>query len=210
MSMKSPFDSLATTVVLGLVITAIMVALIIAIGDGVGSPLPEGNAGILGYLFRWIHVIAGIMWIGLLWYFNFVQAPSMAEIPAEMKPAVSKFIAPRALWWFRWAAATTVLFGILLAGTGGYIVDALALGLTDGRADNSTIGFGMWLGLVMAFNVWFIIWPNQKKALGIVQVTDDEKKKAARMAFLTSRFNTMFSIPMLFAMLGMRHFADLL
>ena len=208
--MKSPFDSLATTVVLGLVITAIMVALIMVIGDGVGAPLPEGHAGIVGFLFRWIHVVAGIMWVGLLWYFNFVQAPSMAEIPAEMKPAVSKFIAPRALWWFRWAAAATVLAGVVLALAGGYLVDALALGLIDGRADSATIGFGMWLGLVMAFNVWFIIWPNQKKALGMVQVTDEEKKKAARTAFLTSRFNTMFSIPMLFGMLGMRHFADLL
>ncbi|MSP21169.1 MAG: hypothetical protein EXQ93_06600 [Alphaproteobacteria bacterium] len=209
--MKSPFDSLATTVVLGLAVTVVMVVLIMMIGtNGVGAPLPEGNAGIAAYVMRWAHVVSGVMWIGLLWYFNFVQTPSMAEIPAEMKPAVSKFIAPRALWWFRWSAASTVLFGVLLAGTGGYIVDGLALGLTNGGADTSTIGFGMWLALFMAFNVWFIIWPNQKKALGIVTVADDEKKKAARMAFLASRFNTMLSLPMLFAMLGMRHFADLI
>ena len=203
--MKSPFDSLATTVVLGLVITAIMVALIMVIGDGVGAPLPEGHAGIVGFLFRWIHVIAGIMWIGLLWYFNFVQAPSMAEIPAEMKPAVSKFIAPRALWWFRWAAAATVLAGVVLALAGGYLVDALALGLIDGRADSATIGFGMWLGLVMAFNVWFIIWPNQQKILGLVEATAEQKAAAAKPALYASRFNTMFSIGMLYCMVAQQN-----
>ena len=209
--MKSPFDSLTTTVVLGLVITVVMVLLIMGIADG--GPVanfPESNAGIIGYLFRWVHVGAGIMWVGLLYYFNFVQVPSMAEIPAELKPAVSKYIAPRALWWFRWSAAATVLAGIVLAGMGGYILNALALGLTDRSAENATIGFGMWLGLIMAFNVWFIIWPNQKKALGMVPAGDDEKKKAARMAFLTSRTNAMLSVPMLFAMVGMRHFASLI
>ncbi len=209
--MKSPFDSLQTTVVLGLVLTVVMVFLVMGIADhGVGAPLPEGHGGIAMFVARWAHVVSGIMWIGLLWYFNFVQVPSMAEIPAELKPAVSKFIAPRALWWFRWAAASTVLFGVVLAGAGGYIVDALALGLTDRGADTSIIGFGIWFALIMAFNVWFIIWPNQKKALGIVTATDDEKKKAARMAFLASRTNLMLSLPMLFAMLGMRHFADLI
>ena len=154
---------------------------------------------------RWLHVLSGVMWIGLLWYFNFVQIPSMPKIPDEQKPAIGKVIAPTALFWFRWAALATVVTGLLVASMNGYLGNALTL--TKGV---HAIGIGMWLALVMAFNVWFIIWPNQKKALGIVQVTDDEKKKAARMAFLTSRFNTMFSIPMLFAMLGMRHFADLL
>ncbi|MBM3507595.1 MAG: hypothetical protein FJX64_07730 [Alphaproteobacteria bacterium] len=209
--MKSPFDSLPTTVVLGVVLTNLMVFAVMGIATGGGEPgTAEGAWGHTGYFFRWAHVVSGVMWIGLLWYFNFVQVPSMAEIPAELKPAVSKYIAPRALWWFRWAAVSTVLFGVLLAWGGGYIGDALALGLTDGSAMNATIGFGMWFGLIMAFNVWFIIWPNQKKALGMVTATDDEKKKAARMAFLASRFNAMSSLPMLFAMVGMRHFADLI
>jgi uncharacterized membrane protein len=209
--MKSPFDSLQTTVVLGVVLTVVMVFLVMGIADhSVGAPLPEGNGGIALFVARWLHVVSGVMWIGLLWYFNFVQVPSMAEIPAELKPAVSKFIAPRALWWFRWAAASTVLFGVILAGAGGYILDALALGLTDRGADTSIIGFGIWFALIMAGNVWMVIWPNQRKVLGLVTATDDEKKKAARMAFLASRTNLMLSLPMLFAMIGMRHFAELI
>ena len=170
----------------------------------------EFGADFLRFLFRWVHVVSGIMWIGLLWYFNFVQVPTMPEIPNEMKPAITKHIAPRALWWFRWAAASTVLFGLLVAWMGGYIVQALALGLTDRAAEHATIGFGMWLGLIMAFNVWFIIWPNQQKVLGMVEATDDAKKAAARMALMASRTNTALSLPMLFAMLGMRHFAFLI
>jgi uncharacterized membrane protein len=152
------------------------------------------------FLFRWLHVLSGIMWIGLLWYFNFVQIPSMPKIPDEQKPAIGKVIAPTALFWFRWAALATVVTGLLLAWMNGYLVRALGFG---GGA--YTIGIGMWLGLIMAFNVWFIIWPNQKKALGIVQVAADEKAKAARLAMLTSRFNTMLSIPMLYCMVGQSH-----
>jgi uncharacterized membrane protein len=133
------------------------------------------------------------MWIGLLWYFNFVQIPTMPKIPAELKPATSKHIAPVALFWFRWAALATVISGLILAMLSGYLVSALTL-----RAP--TIGIGMWLGLIMAFNVWFIIWPNQKKALGMVQVDDAAKAKAARLAMLVSRANTMLSIPMLYCM----------
>ncbi len=209
--MKNPLDSLWGTFIAGLVLTAVMVLLVMAISTGGGAPgEPEGVASWIGFLFRWFHVVSGVMWIGLLYYFNFVQVPSMAEIPAEQKPAVTKVIAPRALFFFRWAAASTVFWGIVLAGTAGYIVDALALGLTDGSPYNSTIGFGMWLGLIMAFNVWFIIWPNQQKVLGLVAAADDVKKRAARMAFLASRTNTALSLPMLFAMVGMRHFAFLL
>jgi uncharacterized membrane protein len=158
-------------------------------------------------LFRWAHVGSGIMWIGLLWYFNFVQVPTVGEMPDEHKPLIGKYIAPRALWWFRYAALSTVVFGILLAGhpTQDYLWDSLALGLTTGAARDATIGFGMWLGLIMAFNVWFIIWPNQKKVLGMVEVNPDQKKAAARMALLASRTNTMLSIPMLFAMVGLNH-----
>ena len=135
------------------------------------------------------------MWIGLLWYFNFVQIPSMPKIPDEHKPAIGKVIAPTALFWFRWAALATVVTGALLAGMMGYLVRALTL-----QTPVVAIGIGMWLALIMAFNVWFIIWPNQKKALGIVQVAPEEKTKAARLAMLASRFNTMFSIPMLYMM----------
>ena len=158
-----------------------------------------------GFVFRWLHVISGVMWIGLLWYFNFVQIPSMPKIPDEQKPAIGKVIAPTALFWFRWAALSTVVTGLVVAGMGGYIKDAMTLGLLNPGAALSHdvyIGVGMWLGLIMAFNVWNIIWPNQKIALGIVDGTADEKKAAARIAMLTSRFNTMFSIPMLYFMVA--------
>jgi uncharacterized membrane protein len=136
----------------------------------------------------------------LLWYFNFVQIPSMPKIPDEQKPAVGKVIAPTALFWFRWAALATVITGLLLAWMSGYIVQALTL-----QRPFTAIGLGMWMALIMAFNVWFIIWPNQKKALGIVTVDADAKAKAARMAMLTSRFNTMFSIPMLYFMVAQQN-----
>ncbi|MAG98925.1 MAG: urate hydroxylase PuuD [Alphaproteobacteria bacterium] len=154
------------------------------------------------FLVRWLHVLSGFMWIGLLWYFNFVQGPSMPEIPDDQKPAISKVIAPRALFWFRWAALSTIVFGLILAYMSGYIEEALALGLMDNSAKHASIGFGMWMGLIMAFNVWFIIWPKQKIALGIVEADADAKPAAARMAFLASRTNTMLSIPMLFAMVS--------
>ena len=152
------------------------------------------------FCFRWLHVISGIMWIGHLWYFNFVQIPSMPKIPDEQKPAVGKVIAPTALFWFRWAALSTVVTGLLLAWMMGYIATALSL-----QRPQTAIGIGMWLGLIMAFNVWYIIWPNQKKALGIVTVTPEEKTKAARLGMLTSRVNTMLSIPMLFCMVAQQN-----
>ncbi len=144
---------------------------------------------------RWLHVFFGITWIGLLYYFNFVQIPTMPAIPAELKPGVSKYIAPKALFYFRWGAAFTVLTGALLAWSNMYLVEALTL-----REGYQLIGTGMWLALIMAFNVWFIIWPNQKKALGIVEADDATKAKAARTAMVTSRVNTLLSIPMLYAM----------
>ncbi len=147
------------------------------------------------FFIRYLHVVSGVMWIGLLWYFNFVQIPSMPKIPDEQKPAIGKVIAPTALFWFRWGAASTVLFGLILAWQNGYLVDALIL-------KEPVIGFGMWLGLIMAFNVWFIIWPNQKIALGLVEANADAKPKAARIGMLTSRINTMLSVPMLFSMVS--------
>ena len=154
------------------------------------------------FFVRWLHVLSGVMWIGLLWYFNFVQTPSMPKIPDDQKPAITKVIAPAALFWFRWAALSTMIFGLMLASMNGYLGNAMALGFIDGSAQSSLIGFGMWMGLIMAFNVWFLIWPNQKKVLGIVEATADEKPKAARVALLASRTNTMLSIPMLYAMVG--------
>ena len=153
---------------------------------------------------RYLHVLAGIMWIGILWYFNFVQIPNMPNIPDEQKPAISKVIAPAALWWFRWGAMITILSGLLLAWMNGYLVPALSLGISEGFAvpKHIVIGIGMWLGLIMWFNVWFIIWPNQKRALGIVEAEADAKAASARRAMLFSRTNTMLSIPMLFAMVG--------
>jgi len=154
------------------------------------------------FFFRWLHVMSGVMWIGLLWYFNFVQIPSMPKIPDDQKPAVSKVIAPTALFWFRWGAMATLVTGLILAFMNGYLVDALTLGLTSGVVKSTAIGIGMWLGMIMWFNVWFVIWPNQQRALGLVQVSPEVKAQSARTAMLFSRVNTMLSIPMLYAMVS--------
>jgi len=152
------------------------------------------------WLFRYFHVVSGIMWIGLLWYLNFVQIPSMPKIPDEQKPAIGKVIAPAVLFWFRWAAFATIVTGLIVATLNGYVHQAMALGIGSGGGKNTAIGIGMWLGLIMAYNVWFIIWPNQKKALGIVEVSPEEKAKSAKTAMLTSRINTLLSLPMLLSM----------
>ena len=154
------------------------------------------------WLFRFIHVVVAIMWIGLLWYFNFVQIPNMGKIPDEQKPAIGKIIAPAALFYFRWAALFTVVTGLILAYLNGYAHEAMTLGLGSGGGKNTAIGIGMWLGLYMAFNVWFIIWPNQKRALGIVESTPEIKSKSARTAMLFSRTNTLLSLPMLLSMVA--------
>ncbi len=151
---------------------------------------------------RYTHVVVGIMWIGLLWYFNFVQIPNMAKIPDEQKPAIGKIIAPAALFYFRWAAALTILSGLILAGLNGYLHDAMTLSISSGIPKHTAIGIGMWLGIVMAFNVWFVIWPNQKRALGIVECDPDLKAKSARTAMLFSRTNTLLSLPMLLTMVA--------
>jgi len=159
------------------------------------------------FCFRWLHIMSGIMWIGHLWYFNFVQTPTMPKIPDELKPAIPRFIAPAALFWFRWGAMATIVTGLILAGLNGYLVNAIKLGIGEHSANITGIGFGMWLGTIMWFNVWFIIWPNQKKVLGITPADDDAKKRAARIAGLTSRVNTMLSIPMLYCMVIARYMA---
>ena len=154
------------------------------------------------WLFRYLHVISGIMWIGLLWYFNFVQIPNMAKIPDEHKPAIGKVIAPAALFYFRWAAVVTILTGLILGLLNGYLHEAMTLGIGSGGGRNTAIGIGMWLGLAMALNVWFVIWPNQKKALGMVECDPELKAKSARTAMLFSRTNTLLSLPMLLSMVA--------
>ncbi len=149
---------------------------------------------------QWLHVFFAITWIGLLYYFNFVQTPVMPTVPAELKPGVSKYIAPKALFYFRWGAAFTVLTGLCLAYVNGFLVEALSY-----RDGFRLIGTGMWLALIMAFNVWFIIWPNQKKVLGLVAAEDSAKAAAARVAGFASRTNVMLSIPMLYAMTAYRY-----
>jgi len=151
---------------------------------------------------RYTHVIVGIMWIGLLWYFNFVQIPNMSKIPDEQKPAIGKVIAPAALFYFRWAAAFTILSGLILAGLSGYLHDAMTLSIGSNIPKHTAIGIGMWLGIIMAFNVWFVIWPNQKRALGIVDCDPELKAKSARTAMLFSRTNTLLSLPMLLTMVA--------
>jgi len=194
--MGAIFQSLGRTVIAGIVV---LVAIVLIAGAGTGQMISV-DMNWSRFFMRWLHVLSGVMWIGLLWYFNFVQIPSMPKIPDEQKPAIGKVIAPTALFWFRWAALATVVTGLLLGWMNGYIVQALSL-----QKGLHAIGIGMWLGLLMAFNVWFIIWPNQKKALGIVTVAAEEKAAAARMAMLTSRFNTMLSIPMLYCMVAQQN-----
>ncbi|MDC1156230.1 urate hydroxylase PuuD [Candidatus Pelagibacter sp.] len=154
------------------------------------------------WLARFTHVVVAIMWIGLLWYFNFVQIPNMIKIPDEQKPAIGKVIAPAALFYFRWAAALTIVSGFIVAHLNGYLHDAMTLSIGSGIPKHTAIGIGMWLGVIMAFNVWFVIWPNQKRALGIVECDPDLKAKSAKTAMLFSRTNTLLSLPMLLTMVA--------
>jgi uncharacterized membrane protein len=195
--MGAILQSLQRTVIAGIVLLAIVI--LIAWQTG-GTAFNLASHAWWAFFLRWLHVLSGVMWIGLLWYFNFVQAPSMPKIPDEQKPAISKVIAPAALFWFRWGAAATVLTGLILAGMNGYLAQALSL-----QRPFNAVGLGMWFGLVMAFNVWFIIWPNQKKALGMVSVAAEEKAAAARRAMLTSRLNTLMSIPLLYFMVAQQN-----
>ena len=171
-------------------ITGVVLMLVLLFGIH-GDSLSALEIPVLQY----IHTFFGILWIGLLYYFNFVQIPTMPKVPAELKPGVSKYIAPAALFWFRWAALATIILGLILSMRSGYLAEALSL-----QEGYRLIGIGMWLGLIMAANVWFIIWPNQKRALGIVEADDATKAKSARVAMLASRTNLVLSIPMLYAM----------
>jgi uncharacterized membrane protein len=152
------------------------------------------------FAFRWLHIMSGVMWIGHLWYFNFTQAPTMPKIPQELRPAIGKFILPEALFWFRWGAMATIVTGIILALLSNEFVETVTLGIGQHNIHYTALGFGMWLGAIMWFNVWFIIWPNQQKVMGLVSASDDEKKTAGRTAGLASRINTLLSIPMLYCM----------
>ena len=187
--------SLRNTVAAGFVLAVLLFIFYYAAMGYSGEAFPA-------FFLRWLHVISGVMWIGLLWYFNFVQIPSMPEIPDDQKPAISKVIAPQALFWFRWGAMATIVTGLILAWMNGYIVETLTLGIVGGTSSQTLLGIGMWLGIIMWFNVWFVIWPNQQRALGLVEADADTKAASARTAMLFSRTNTMLSVPMLFAMVS--------
>jgi|TARA_B100001093_G_scaffold519900_2_gene611294 uncharacterized membrane protein len=199
--MSAILSSLRNTIISGLTLSLLLLLTLYSWGTVDSSSLTD--LAFYSFIFRWLHVLAAIMWIGLLWYFNFVQIPNMPNIPDDQKPAISKVIAPAALWWFRWAAMATVATGLVLGYVNGYLESAMTLGFRgDGLPQHIAIGIGMWLGIVMWFNVWFVIWPNQKKALGIVKVEDSVKAASARTAMLFSRTNTLLSIPMLFSMVA--------
>ena len=199
--MANILQSLNKTVAAGVVLTIILLGIMVAAYD-LSFDIDFWRA-----ISRYLHVISGVMWIGLLWYFNFVQIPNMPNIPDEQKPAIGKVIAPAALFWFRWAAIATLITGLLTLGL--YYghersISALTFTLTSNYSDPQalTIGIGMWLAIIMAYNVWMVIWPNQKRALGIVEADPETKAKSARTAMLFSRTNTMLSIPMLLAMVA--------
>jgi len=194
----SNFFSSLSKVIHASVCLAVLLFLILYFGYG-GFAL---DTLFWSWLFRYFHVISGVMWIGLLWYFNFVQVPNMSKITDEQKPAITKVIAPVALFWFRWAAFATIVTGLIVAYLNGYVHEAMTLGIGSGGGKYTAIGIGMWLGLIMAFNVWFIIWPNQKKVLGIVEASAEEKPIAAKKALIASRTNTLLSLPMLLTMVA--------
>ena len=194
--MANILQSLNRTIIAGIILAVILFILMFSISGGWQLDTYFWSA-----VFRYFHVLSGVMWIGLLWYFNFIQIPNMPNIPDEQKPAIGKVIAPAALFWFRWAALSTIITGLIVAYLNGYVNQAMTLGLIgDADPKSITIGIGMWMGIIMAYNVWMIIWPNQKKALGIIEVNAEEKAKSARTAMLFSRTNTLLSIPMLLTM----------
>ena len=195
--MAAFFQSLHKTLTAGVVL---LIVIIILAGLLTGRFIRLDTSWWL-FFWRWLHIMAGIMWIGLLWYLNFVQTPTVPKIePVEHRAAITKYIAPNVLFWFRYSALVTVIFGLTLALHKGYLMQALTF-----QKAVYTIGIGMWLALIMAFNVWFIIWPNQKKVLGLVNATADEKTAAGRLAGMTSRINTMLSIPMLYCMVAQQN-----
>ncbi len=191
------FTSLQRTLAAGVVL---LIVIVVVVGAVTGQMTKIDHAWST-FVMRWLHVLSGVMWIGLLWYLNFVQVPTMPTIqPVESRTAITKFIAPNVLFWFRYAALATVVTGLLLAWMSGSLVQSLTL-----QKGFIMIGIGMWMALIMAFNVWFLIWPNQQKILGLVEATAEEKAKAAPIALYASRFNTMFSIGMLYCMVAQQN-----
>jgi len=197
--MAAFLGNLRNTVILGLVLALIMLVAFAQVHGGADGIYWQA-------VFRWMHVVFGVMWIGLLYYFNFVQTPSMPKIPAENRSAITGFIAPAALWWFRYAALMTVLAGIGVAILRGsdYSANVFTFGLAGGydasKHGYTLMGIGAYLGIIMFLNVWGVIWPNQKKVLGLVEADADAKAKAGRIAGMASRVNTLLSLPMLTAM----------
>jgi len=198
--MAGILTNLKSTVIAGFVLLIIMIVVVSGMTD-YSFAVDHAYAT---FVMRFLHVLSAVMWIGLLWYFNFVQIPSMPKIPDEQKPAIGKVIAPAALFWFRHGAMATIVTGLILAGMNGYLVEAMTLGAIEdfAVAKHVAIGIGMWLGIIMWFNVWFVIWPNQRRALGMVEVDADTKAASARTAMLFSRTNTLLSFPMLYAMVS--------
>ena len=195
--MGNLLSSLSRTVHVSLAITVLLFLGLFYQNDGFSF-----DALFWSWFAKFVQVITGIMWIGLLWYFNFVQIPNMERIPDEQKPAINKVIAPAALFYFRWGAVLAILSGFAIMALNGYLYDAMTLSIGSGIPKHTAIGIGMWLGLIMAFNVWFIIWPNQKRALGIVECDPEYKARSARRAMLFLRVNTLFSIPMLLTLVA--------
>ncbi|HWD25855.1 MAG TPA: urate hydroxylase PuuD [Rhizomicrobium sp.] len=214
--MAAFFANLRNTVIAGFVLALLVFAIHAQLSGWQFDWASPDSFG--AFVLRWLHIISGVMWIGLLWYFNFVSTPTTPKIPEELRPALGRFITPAALWWFRWSAMGTIVFGILLAGMNQYIVQAYTLDIVNdptGHAFGTTrylmIGIGMWLGTIMWFNVWFVIWPNQQKALNIEgkypSLDAPTKAASAKTAGMYSRINTMLSIPMLFCMAAAMHWA---
>ena len=198
----NPLKSVPGTIIGGIVLAVILIGATMSSLDS----YDQAGAAII-----WLHVLAGITWIGLLYYFNFVQVPALADAASDEGgpggAGITKYVAPRALWWFRWGAAFTWLTGASYLGHRGQFDDAFTLGLMGDTVNTYalTIGIGAWLGTIMLFNVWVLIWPNQKKVLGMVAASDEEKAKAKNIAFLASRSNTLMSIPMVMSMVGAHH-----
>jgi uncharacterized membrane protein len=196
----NPLKSVGGTIAAGF---ALAVALVLLTGDNTAASATS--------IIIWLHVLAGITWIGLLYYFNFVQVPALGEAANDEGgpggAGISKYVAPRALWWFRWGALVTWLSGAAYLGHTGQFVSAFTLGLASDPVNTYglTIGIGAWLGTIMLFNVWVLIWPNQKKVLGIVEAGAEEIARAKNIAFLASRSNTLMSIPMIMSMVGAHH-----
>ncbi|MEQ1753624.1 MAG: urate hydroxylase PuuD [Micropepsaceae bacterium] len=208
--MANILTNLRNTVIAGFVLALVVFAIFVVVGQYSLTATLSGQL-FWAFIFRFLHVISAILWIGLLYYFNFVQIPTMPKIPDDQKPAVSKFIAPEALWYFRWSAMATIATGLILAYLNDYIWGAITLGAADNFANPAVtlIGMGMWLGTIMWFNVWFVIWPNQQKALNIdnkfPDLSKDQRGVHGRTAMLFSRTNFMLSVPMLFCMVGAQH-----